>query len=252
MPPVARLLRLFRITSSVTAVVLLVVFNLVPLAGVLWWGWNVYALLILYWLENGIIGAINVAKIRRAEGTAGSGVATFRMSGQATQSKAAMVGFFVMHYGIFWAVHGIFVFTLPLFLGLGSVAADVGDGLTPTVRPDGSVALDGLFPSVDAGLRWDVIVVGGIGLAISHVASYFLNFVGRGEYRRVSPAAQTMAPYGRLLVLHMTIILGALFSGFAGSPVGAVAVLVVAKTVLDLVLHVAEHRRAGGGAVLTA
>ena len=51
-----RLVELFRVTSSVTAVILLITFNLVPLAGVLWWGWNVYTLLVLYWLENGIIG----------------------------------------------------------------------------------------------------------------------------------------------------------------------------------------------------
>jgi len=43
-----RLPGLFRVTSSATAVVLLIAFNLVPLAGVLWWGWNVYTLLILY------------------------------------------------------------------------------------------------------------------------------------------------------------------------------------------------------------
>jgi hypothetical protein len=242
---VTRLVELFRVTSSTTAVVLLVAFNLVPLAGVLWWGWNVYTLLVLYWLENGIIGALNIAKILRAEGAFGTGIATFRLNGQVSNSRKAMVGFFLMHYGIFWAVHGIFVFLLPLFIGLGSFASDAVDGFPPTVRPDGSVDIDAFFPrSEDPGLRWDVIGVGAIGLVISHTASYFLNFIGRGEYRRISPVAQTMAPYARVIVLHLTILLGAFVSVALGSPVGAVAVLVVVKTIIDLALHLAEHRRA--------
>ena len=36
--------------------------NLVPLVGVLFLGWNVYTLLVLYWAENGIVGALNVAQ----------------------------------------------------------------------------------------------------------------------------------------------------------------------------------------------
>jgi len=248
---VTRLVELFRVTSSVTAVVLLIAFNLVPLAGVLWWGWNVYTLLILYWLENGIIGAINVAKITRAEGEASGPAATFRVSGQATGSRAAMVAFFVMHYGIFWTVHGIFVLTLPLFLGIPSMASDFTDGFPP-VSPDSTPGLGGFFPRIEGpNIRWDVIGVGAIGLAISHTASYFLNYIGRGEYRRVSPAAQTMAPYGRVFVLHMTIIVGAIFSSFMGTPVGALAVLVTGKTLLDLVFHLAERRKAGSGAVFT-
>jgi hypothetical protein len=241
---VTRLVALFRVTSSVSAVVLLIAFNLVPLAGVLFWGWNVYTLLVLYWLENGIIGAINIAKIRRAEGDFGMGTATFRLNGQVSTSRNAMVGFFLMHYGIFWAVHGIFVFLLPLFIGLGSMATD-SSGF-PVVRPDGSVDVDGFFPRTpDPGIRWDVVAFGAVGLAISHTASYFLNFIGRGEYRRISPVAQTMAPYARVIALHLTIIFGAIVSTVLGSPVGAVAVLVVVKTIVDLALHLAERRRAG-------
>ena len=144
-------------TSSVTAVVLLIAVNLVPLAGVIWWGWNVYSLLVLYWIENGIIGILNVPKILRAEGEVVSGGATFRMSGRSGLARGAMVAFFVLHYGIFWAVHGIFVFLLPLFIGLGSMATAIGGGLPGPASGEP-------FPLVEPGLRWDVIGLGAAGL----------------------------------------------------------------------------------------
>jgi len=50
------------------------------------------------------------------------------------------------------------------------------------------------------------------------------------------------APYARLFILHITIILGAMAIAFTGAPAAAVLVLVVLKTALDLGLHLAEHR----------
>ena len=32
-------------------------------------------------------------------------------------SRTVLAAFFCVHYGIFWFVHGAFVFTLPLFVG---------------------------------------------------------------------------------------------------------------------------------------
>ena len=219
--PVERLVRLFRVASSPLAVVLLVLFNLVPLVGVLFLGWNVQSLLILYWLENGIIGLLAIGRILRAEGELPPPGVRVKLAGSATASRAVLVPFFLMHYGLFWLVHGIFVFTLPLFFGLSGAGA---------VAPPGP--------------RWDAIAFAAAGLAISHGASFYLNYIGRREYLTTSPSAQMMAPYGRVLILHLTIIFGALVSMFMGSPVGAVAVLVAVKTIIDLALHLAEHRGA--------
>jgi hypothetical protein len=65
---VARLIAWYRIGSSVGAVASLVLANLVPLAGVVWFGWSVRTVLIVYWLENGVVGAFNVLKMLHAEG----------------------------------------------------------------------------------------------------------------------------------------------------------------------------------------
>ena len=237
-----RAVRLAQATSSTTSAALLVAFNLVPLAGVLLWGWNVSTLLVLYWLENGVIGVLNVAKILLAEGPAG----TIQVQGRPVSpaSRVATAAFFLVHYGMFWVVHGIFVWTLPMFAGVirdpvgdafGGPGIDVGTSFAPGDDPFVPGAGGSVGPNLSAvgfGLIW---------LAISHGVSFVINFLGRHEYRKVSPQEQAMAPYTRLVILHLAIIFGGVVSLSIGSPIGAVIVLVLLKTAVDLRLHLREH-----------
>ena len=240
-----RAFSLARSTSSTAAIVLLVGFNLVPLIGVVLWGWNVATILVLYWAENGIIGALNVPKMLLARGPVAPGQGFVRANGAPAGSGIGMVVFFLIHYGLFWLVHGIFVFTLPFFVGLGAGAADLTP-LSPGAFPPGFDPGSGPGPFdgvVRSGPNLAAVGLGVMGLAISRIASFLINFVGRREYLTVSPAAQMFAPYGRLVILHMTIILGAFVSLTLGSPVGAIVVLVILKTAVDLALHLREHDR---------
>ena len=233
-----RLLGLYRVTSSAVAAVLLILGNLVPLAGALWWDWNLVAILALYWVENGIVGAINVLKILRAEGSVLDGM-QMRLNGRPISSLARkpIAAFFLIHYGGFWVGHGLFVL---LFLPAISGSLD-GTNSTQLLSP------------VGPGPDWGVVAFGALGLAISHATSFWLNYLGRGEYRLVSPAQLMLAPYGRLVILHLTIILGAMVSIWIGSPVGSLLLLVILKTALDLFFHLREHRRATAAApVLSA
>src|SRR5437899_11071768 len=45
----------------------LVAANLVPLAGVLFFGWSVFSTLLLFWVENVIVGAFNVLRMLVAQ-----------------------------------------------------------------------------------------------------------------------------------------------------------------------------------------
>ena len=51
------------------------------------------------------------------------------------------------------------------------------------------------------------------------------------------------APYGQLVILHLTIILGGIVACVIGSPIATVIVLLLLKTAVDLRLHVREHGR---------
>jgi hypothetical protein len=205
---VDRILAWYRVGSSAGAIVALVVANLIPLFGVLFLGWSVWNILVIYWLENGIVGVINVLKMSAATGEEATGLAAALTINGQPASSMSKVGL--------WFVHGIFVLTLPVFL---SLASD-----TPMELGLGAV----LFAAV--------------GLAVSHGLSFWWNFLRGGEYRRTTPAALMFAPYRRLVALHLTIIFGALAVMLTGAPIVAVAILVGIKTLIDLGLHLAEHR----------
>jgi len=222
---VDRLVAWYRVGSSVGAIVALLVANAIPLVGVLFFGWNVWLILIVYWLENGIVGAFNVLRMLTAEGVPGETSAQWRMNGRPVNdvSRAALLPFFVMHYGIFWVVHGVFVLMLPVF---GSMDPNGAGEMTRDFQPL-------------------AIPLAVIALTISHGLSYWFNWWKGGEYRRVSAASLIFAPYGRLVVLHITIIIGGLAIAITGAPASVVAILVILKTALDLGFHLNEHRRLG-------
>lgn len=107
---------------SVPSAVGLVVANLVPLVGVLYFGWSLLGVMLLYWAENGVIGLFAVLRIL----TAGD---------EGAASKLFMGPFFLVHYGMFWVGHGAFVASV---FGGADVGAAAGAGVLPT---EGVVAL---------------------------------------------------------------------------------------------------------------
>ena len=124
-------------------------------------------------------------------------------------SRLGTAGFFTVHYGLFWVVHGVFVFTfIPAMTGLAV------PGLAPAASPP-----DQFMPRMQ-GVDLPVFAFGVVGLAISHGVSFWMNYLGRGEYLTLSPADVMTQPYGRLVIMHLTILLGAFVSIFFGTPRG--------------------------------
>lgn len=78
---------------------------------------------------------------------------------------------------------------------------------------------------------------------MSHLASFFVNFLGRGEYRRTVVPMLMMQPYARIIVLHFAILLGAFVAFALGSNIAVLLILIVGKTMLDLSLHLRERVR---------
>jgi hypothetical protein len=193
----------------------LVAANLVPVAGVLLWDWNVFALLALFWTENVVVGLFFAARMLCADPA----------DPALWLGKLFMVPFFGVHYGMFTAIHGLFLFML---FGRGDYAvADPWRVLEPASRA-----------ATDYGL-WLPIGV----LVASHGFSFLWNYLYRGEYRSAQLTRLMTKPYGRVVAMHIAIILGGIGVAALGSPVWALLVLLAVKVALDLKAHVKEHSR---------
>ncbi len=189
----------------------LVAAHLLPLYGVLFWSWEVFPLLALFWMENAIIGVLNATRMLALD------------PGNAAlwAGKLFMVPFFCFHYGMFTTIHGLFVFSM-----------------------FGKYPVDGLYvlaPAARAVADWNLWLPLGA-LAASHAFSFFWNFVHRGEYLRAGLQEQMMKPYGRVVVLHLAILLGGAAAMALGSPLWALLVLLGVKIAVDLSAHLKEHR----------
>lgn len=244
-----RAIAVYRRTATSRSAVLLIAANLIPLVGVLVFGWSLWTILVVYWVENGIVGLWNIPKMLLAQGATMRVVPPIpdraRVGG--TAGRAGLAVFFCIHYGIFWFVHGVFVFMLPLFLGgFGTIGGGGENGLgcdVPPGLPSGA-ALDPSCTGAFGTIAWDNVILAAIVLFLSHGASFLFNYIGRGEYLTATAIGQMAAPYGRVVILHLTILFGAFVVAFLGAPIGALLLLVVLKTAFDLGLHLRERRSA--------
>jgi hypothetical protein len=254
-----RALGIYRRTASSRSALVLLAANLIPLVGVLFFGWSLITILVLYWIENGIVGFWNVPKIALARDSmlsrllespdAAASRSTGTPSALRVLSVLPSLGlalFFLAHYGIFWVVHGVFVFLLPSFgtagVGTGTTQCPSSPGVLPSGTPGGFPGVDACATGAFGEILWGSIAVAAVALFISHGASFLLNYIGRAEYLTAMPGGQMMAPYARVVVLHITIILGSFVIAMVGAPIGALLILVGLKTAFDLGLHLREHR----------
>lgn len=180
------------------SLILMVISNLVPLFGVFTLGWDVGTILVLYWLETVVIGALNIPKMWACEGGLGS--------------KIFLTPFFIVHFGGFCLGHAAF---------LGAMF-----GAEETLK---SLLFGG--PIV-----WTALV-----FFLSHLFSMFVNFFGKKEYEGRLPNEQMFYPYGRVIIMHITIIIGGGLVMALGAPVFALILLIGLKLLFDIIAHTMEH-----------
>lgn len=195
---------MFRV--SIGALLLL---NLIPLIGVLYFGWNLSSIMVLYWFENVIIGFFNALKMAKAMGTTPR---TQLYSGKkviTVAQKPSSILFFIIHFGMFTLGHGIFVFAL------------FGRDLPSFSK---------MLPAA-------------LCLFASHGISYAYNFIGNEEYKRVAFQDLFFQPYKRVFIMHITIIIGAFIAFQLEQPTFFLVLLVFLKILIDILSHKKEHTK---------
>jgi len=205
------------------SVIALIVANLVPLLGVIFFGWDLQTILLLYWAESAVIGFFSVLKMLKLGGIA----------------AAPACVFFCIHYGIFMMVHLFFLLMLTNFNRSG-----------PSFNGPEGILRDVL------GNR--ELWLGLVGLFLSHGFSFVYNFLrdpkpdvsswlptppGTMNPRLAKVSQQFSSPYGRIFVMHFTIMVSTLMIVFLFGPSALMlAAMVVFKTIVDVMAHARQHQ----------
>ena len=201
--------------------------NLVPLAGALFFGWNAFDCLALYWFENWIVFALTLAKVKTlvAHGADWGMPAT-----PVPAVNVLRVIFFGGLYVSLTVFHGELLFaTLPSALP-GS------DANAPRI-----LGFLELLNRVAAMFRKEPMLVAGLlALAAGHVILYLREFVQKQDHGGLTVDALLRRTMQRVPTLHFVLLGGGaavLFLGF-GSFLPALAILVILKSLMEIgLLH---------------
>jgi hypothetical protein len=137
-----------------------------------------------------------------------------RMQFIKSKHKTSGIIFFIVHYSGFMVGHGFFIFAL--------------------------------FSPVS--IKMSTVILGLVSLTISHGVSFVTNFIGHKEYEKLTISQQMLAPYRRIFVMHITIMLCALLLSLFSRPLVTMLILVFLKIAIDIVAHIREHSRLGAWA----
>lgn len=207
----------------------LILANLAPVVGVLFFGWDAHYLLLLYWLENLVVGAWTLVRMLHVGG--------LRVLPQSA--------FFTFHYSFFCAGHGIFILTL----------TDLPGEAPPEDFDDEGFVLLMPFRMLISQFGWIANEMPGLfglpllAFAISHgVSTLYHHFIDREDAER-DPDDIMFDPYKRIVALHIAIILGAMAIIETGATTVAPALLllVAVKTAIDVHQHRSAHRKRRAG-----
>jgi len=192
------------LTLASLSTLLLIIANLVPVAGSVFLGWNLGDVMVLYWAESAIVGFFSLCKIAVI-----------------SRWMVLLVGpFFVGHFGGFMAIHFMFLYTIFVKPETGMVS---GENLADVTQ---------LFVAL-----WPALAA----LFISHGFSFFKNFLGRREYQGNTLNQQMTEPYRRIIFMHLVIILGGGLSLALGNPAPVLILVIGFKIYFDVKAHLKQH-----------
>ena len=204
--------------------------NAVPLFGVLYLKWDAFYVVLLYWAENLAVGFYNILKM-----------AFVKVNHPIEHlSKLFMIPFFMVHYGGFTAVHGFFILAI---FSKGQQGLPMGNESWPCFFVFLQLLLNvikHIMLTIPPAVRWAVL-----SLFASHGISFVYNYLIKGEYSRTNLQKLMGQPYSRVVIMHIAILGGGFLTMVLGSPAALLLILVCLKTIIDVKMHIREHKKAG-------
>jgi hypothetical protein len=203
--------------------------NIIPVIGVIFFEWNLFSIMLLYWLENLVIGFYGVLKIKKTNHY----LILKQENLPATSSLVAtwrQIMVFIFDYGLFTLVHGVFVFII-----FGASTAT-------------SSTIANLGPVNISEIIWPEVSILGVSISflmmiVSHGFSYHDNFIIKEEYKNCTINYLQKNPFKRVIAMHFIIVI----SGFIVLALGysklTIILLIILKTLIDLFAHNNEHNK---------
>jgi hypothetical protein len=188
-------------TKLDVSLIALILANLTPIYGVLFGEWTILQVFILFWAETAVIGFYNIVKI-----TFSAGKIAF-----------ILVPFFIFHFSGFMLVHLLFI------LAMFSESNTFSESLTLLTQTIPFMAIPILF------------------YVTSHGISFVTNFISKKEYKVNNPAVFLFAPYGRIAIMHITLMIGGIVVLFLGAPTFGLLFLIGIKIIIDSIAHRFAH-----------
>lgn len=187
------------------ATIIVIFGNLIPLYGVIFWGWELFDVFYIYWAENVLIGIFVIIRMLMV----GAAWGVFVLIGTVFR-----IAFFTLHYGMFTWGHGMIMFDI------------FYDGPLD-INEDNEFLFGYMFT------RGHEILMAMAGLLLVTSVKGVHDIL---EDRRDARLPETImfSPYGRIIVLHVTIIMGGLLAQELGAPIWALGFLIVLKTAYDI------------------
>lgn len=168
-------------------------------------------MLLLYWIENVVVGLFNVVRMTAAARDKPGGAA----------AAAGLIPFFMLHYGMFCLGHLVFTVL---------VGGGVFGGADPVEAIEAAWA-------ARLDFAWAALAIVAL-----HGVDLFV-WLREGGWRVTDPQTQMGEPYGRIVVLHVTILGGAFLLAQTGAPASAIVLLAVLKTIYEVVSTARRERR---------
>jgi hypothetical protein len=203
--------------------------NLIPLCGVLYWQWDTFQLLMLYWMETVIIAFWTIRRIARLPVQE---LGTMTVNGKVQAATRKMLcGFFTLHAGAFILVHLLFLWVLFSGEWLKKVHGFAS-------------FFDELFVANGLWLALIVMFVSGWISYLVSAAQGYPRAIERGLYpkKKVAPAPEDANDtvgsivgglYVRIVIMQIAIIAGAIFARSYGS-IAPLLIVIGFKTLADL------------------
>lgn len=199
----------------------LIIANLIPLIGALFFDWNAILILALFWIENLIIGGFNIIKM--------SSLGAYNKEPKAL----FIIAFFTFHYGAFCSIHGAILWDI---LGLDDI--ETATYFSSEWMGVGELFAEGVIVLLAFIDKFEPQIWLGIAaLVMSHLVSFIEHFILRGGIFKGEAKDLMAAPYSQILILHAGLIIGAAAVEKFGSPLWLLVVIIVFKIVVNIVQH---------------